>query len=353
MDPVARILDANANRAAEAIRTLEDLSRFALNDPRLAADLKQLRHELTSALQSLPQGWLVANRDVTGDVGTTISTETEYARCTLSDVAAAAGSRLAEALRSIEEMAKTIDPALARGIEALRYRSYSVAADVIRRTPGRRSDVPAAWRVCVLVTESLCKRPWRDVVRAALDGGADAIQVREKDCDAAPLVERVAWVLQEARPRRVQVIVNDRVDVALACNADGVHVGQTDLDPRAIQAIAGRRLLIGMSTHNADEAERAVQAGVDYCGVGAMFHTDVKPTAAASGVAWLREYVRRFGHIPHLAIGGVSVENIAALVDAGCRGVAVSSCVCGADYPDRVVAALRCAFDQASVGAPA
>ena len=351
MDPSLRILDACRNRSGEALRTLEDLARFALNDGSLSADLKDLRHGLAAAFAALPPGSLAANRDVAGDAGRAIEGSGEYRREGLPGVATAAGHRLAEALRSIEEIAKVVEPRgeLARAVERLRYASYPIAAAIEARLPGPRRE---QWTVCVLLTRSLCRRPWDDVLAAAIDGGADAIQVREKDLDGGELVELVGRAVARARPAGVRVLVNDRVDVALAAGADGVHVGQRDLSPDAVRAIAGRRLAIGVSTHDEAEAERA--AGLaDYCGVGAMFASPLKPGLAPSGLAYLTRFLANHPDLPHLAIGGIDPTNVASLAAAGCRGVAVSGCVCGSEHPDRTVAALRAALGSPRRPVPA
>lgn len=324
----------------EALRTLEDVARFAVADQNLAAGIKDLRHGLVSALAGLPAAWLAANRSAESDVGRSNATPSEYRRSGLGDVAAAASSRLGESLRVIEEASKTIDPTMARQVERVRYQSYDLAAAIVRRAPGRVEQ----WRVCVLLTESLCRRPWRDVAFECIDAGVDAIQVREKSLDAGPFAERVAWIVERARAANVRTIVNDRPDIALVCGADGVHCGQQDLTPSQVHQLCGRRLLVGMSTHDAVEAERAMAEGADYCGVGAMYATSVKPGAAQVGLPWLREYLARFGRVPHLAIGGITPENIGALVEAGCRGVAVSGCVCGAERPSAIVRTLQAAF---------
>ena len=200
MGPVARILDANANRAREALRVLEDVARFALEDRALCAGLKALRHDVTEALRRLPSGWLEAARDTAGDVGTAVSEPGETRRRDLGDVAAAAGKRLGEALRVIEETGKTIDPDLARAVESIRYRFYDLEASILLQTAGGRAR---QWRVCVLLTESACARPWRDVLAAAIDGGAECIQVREKDMPAALLADNDGYRFLEALGRPV------------------------------------------------------------------------------------------------------------------------------------------------------
>ena len=344
MQPVARILDANANRAREALRVLEDTARFALNDRPLCSELKALRHDLQAALGTLRPGWLEANRDAAGDVGAAVTAPGERERAGLADIVTAAGKRLGEALRVIEEAAKTIDPSLAGQVEMIRYRFYETESALHRRLAGGRAR---QWRVCVLLTESLCTRPWRDVVEAAVDGGAECVQIREKSLDAADLVQRVEDVAVITRPAGVTVIVNDRVDVALAGVADGVHLGPRDLSVAHARGLAGRSLLIGVSTRSLEQAHAAVAAGADYCGVGTMFCTATKPDASPTGPAVLKAFVQRYPDTPHLAIGGITPRNIGRLVEAGVRGVAVSRAVCAADHPDRVVAALREAIDAA------
>jgi thiamine-phosphate pyrophosphorylase len=339
---VARLIDANANRAREALRVMEDAARFVLDDEPLSRALKDLRHDLRAALGRLPAGWIEANRDTPGDVGTTIKAADESQRLGLADVVIAAGKRLSEALRAMEEAGKTFDPAFAATVEALRYRAYDIEHRLqFRMGTGRARQ----WRVCVLLTESLCVRPWENVLRAIIEAGVDCIQVREKTMDGGALTQRVERVIEIARPRGCSVIVNDRADVALAAGADGVHLGEHDLTIRDVRRIAGRTLLIGASTHDLDEARAAIEAGADYCGVGAMFATSLKPEREPSGAAYLRAFVDRYPDVPHLAIGGVTAENVGSLVAEGCRGVAVSSTVCGADDPGAVVAALNEAID--------
>lgn len=344
-------MDANANRAREALRVLEDAARFALDDAELSGRLKAIRHGLQGALSALPAGWLEANRDAAGDVGTAIAGAHEHARATHRDVAAAAGKRLGEALRVLEECMKTIDPAAAAVLEGLRYAAYDAERDLLLRMG---SGARRQWRVCVLLTESLCALPWQATLRAALAGGADCIQVREKEMPTRALAERVRAVIELARPAGAAVVVNDRADVALACGADGVHVGQGDMSVADVRRIAGTALAVGVSTHSPDEARAAAAAGADACGVGAMFATPVKPGIVPAGPAYLRAYLAEFARIPHLAIGGITPANVGELAAAGCRGVAVSSVVCGAKEPDAVVHALRAALEAAGpAGAPA
>jgi thiamine-phosphate pyrophosphorylase len=336
MSALARLIDANANRAREGLRVLEDLARFILSDEQLCSELKDIRHAIGRALDALPidRAALLAWRNAAGDVGTEIKTAAEADRPNLSALAAAAAGRLAEALRAMEEAAKTLTaPEAAGQLERLRYRAYDAAAAVeLALGTGRARQ----WRLCVLITESLCTHhPWDRVAQLAIEGGADCLQLREKTLDAAELLRRARLLIEIARPCAVPVIVNDRVDIALAAGADGVHLGQADLSVRDARRIAGAALLIGVSAANLDQARAAAAAGADYCGVGPMFSSATKPKPTLAGPDYLRQYLAdpAASRLPHLAISGITPDNIAELAAAGCRGVAVSSAVCSSDEP--------------------
>lgn len=338
MSDVLRIIDANANRAREALRVIEDAARFLLNSSSLSRECKKLRHDLAAALTHVDS--LEVHRDTPGDVGTQISTASEQHRATSADVVVASFKRFSEAMRTIEEYAKTLGEnggELAKQAEAIRYRGYELERQmhVAMGASSRRQ-----WKLCVLVSESLCNsRPWIEIAAAAIEGGADCIQLREKDLDAGELLIRAKALVEVCRPAGVSVIVNDRPDVAMLSGADGVHLGQRDLPCREVRRMFGRQLLIGVSTSNLDEAGRAHEQGADYCGVGPMFTTTTKHKPVLAGPAYLREYVD-WGKLPHLAIGGINESNIGELVDAGVRGVAVSSAVCAADDPSKVSEAM-------------
>lgn len=352
MNPLHRIIDANANRAREALRVMEDVARFGLDDAALCERLKLLRHGLRGALDqpSLDPLVLLASRDVDCDEGRTIKTDSERARTGLRDIAAAAAARLTEALRSIEEAAKGVG-ADASPVETLRYRAYEAGQSLLLSLPIGRCP---RWRLCVLITEQVCHAPWEGVAAAAIRGGADCLQLREKELDGGELLARARALVGLARRsgRPVHVIINDRPDIALIAGADGVHLGQTDLPIAAARAFAGSRLLIGVSTSSIAQARAAVRSGADSCGVGPMFPTTTKHKPTISGPEYLREYLADpvLSACPHLAIGGINRGNIAQLAAVGCRGIAVSSAVCAAPNPEAVCRELLAGL---GVGEPA
>jgi thiamine-phosphate pyrophosphorylase len=340
------MLDANLNRAAEAARVLEDVARFVADDGAIAGGFKDLRHALAQVSAALPPGQLAAHRDVAGDPGLEREGALEGARSSAYALAVANAARLSQALRAIEECLKSVPsvPGTAWSVEALRYRAYDLCARLEARVASGRVR---QWRVCVLLTESLCAQPWRMVLDAAIEGGAECIQVREKGMPARTLVSHCRDVVDRAHAAGVTVIVNDRADVAIASGADGVHIGQEDMSVADVRKLAGRGLIVGVSTHSMAEAHAAVEEGADYCGVGAMYASGLKPGIAISGPAYLRAFLGAFPGIPHLAIGGVGLEQARELAAWGCRGVAVSTAVCAAQDPAPVVRLLREVLERA------
>lgn len=351
---LARMLDANVNRATEAARVLEDLARFVAGDGSIASGFKDLRHGIVAGLASVPPGLPLVHRDVAADPGLSHEGALEGRRSGAHALAVANAARLSQALRAIEECVKALpsDEGAAWGIESMRYRAYDLCARLQSRLSSGRVR---QWRVCVLLSASMCRLPWRHVLDAALEAGADCIQVREKDMRSRDLVSHAREVAARAHRAGATAIVNDRADVAVAVGADGVHVGQEDLSVADVRRVAGRGLIVGVSTHSMAEAHAAVEEGADYCGVGAMFPSSAKPDIVPSGAGYLRQFVASFPSMPHLAIGGITPASAAALVASGCRGVAVSTAVCASDDPGAAVAALRSAIADASpagTGAP-
>ncbi len=338
MPTVLRLMDANANRAREALRTMEDAARFLLDDAPLSESLKNLRHDLAQALK--PLAALEFHRDTVGDVGTRITTASEGARGGAADVALAAGKRLSEALRAMEEYAKVLPQgaSVSGALEQLRYRGYTLEQQLQTRLGSGRAR---QWRLCVLLTQSLCRHSWERVLDEALAAGVDCIQVREKTLESGPLLAHARAVVARARAAGTgaSVIINDRPDIAWLCEADGVHIGPQDLSVAQVRQLAGRQLLVGVSTSTLADAQKAKADGADYCGVGPMFPTATKDKPVV-GLDYLRQYLGTPGLPPHLAIGGITPANAGGVREAGALGLAVSSSVCASAAPGAVAADL-------------
>lgn len=157
-------------------------------------------------------------------------------------------------------------------------------------------------------------------------GGARLIQVREKDLGPRAFFEQAKAAVAVARAASVKVIINDRVDIALALEADGVHLGQEDIPPEAARKLLGPNAIIGFSTHTAEQASQAAALPISYLAIGPIFTTNTKLNPdAVVGLDGLREARERTGDIPLVAIGGITMENCAEVVAAGADAVAVIS----------------------------
>ncbi|MEW6399096.1 MAG: thiamine phosphate synthase [Bacillota bacterium] len=183
-----------------------------------------------------------------------------------------------------------------------------------------------------------------EIVAAAARGGATAIQLRSKELTARQLYLTGLSLRRLTREMGLLFIVNDRVDVALAVDADGVHLGRDDLPLEAARRLMGRRKIIGMSVDTVEEAERARRGGADYLGAGPVFATtskcDAGPVMGPDGLRSICRAVR----IPLVGIGGVNVHNARRVLEAGAAGVAVISAVVSAPDVTAAAAALRSAL---------
>ena len=167
-------------------------------------------------------------------------------------------------------------------------------------------------------------------VEQALKGGVTCVQLREKELDEAAFLAEAREIGGLCRAFGVPFIVNDSVEVALACGADGVHVGQGDMDARQVCAAVGGRLMIGVSARTVEQALRAQRSGADYLGVGAVFGTSTKPDAKAVSRQTLKDICAAVD-IPVAAIGGISRDNILELSGTGIDGVALVSAIFSAE----------------------
>jgi thiamine-phosphate pyrophosphorylase len=329
---VLRILDANANRAREALRVIEDYARFVLDDGELCGSLKALRHDFSTATAGFV-GEAILHRDTPGDVGTTKKTQAELQRDDLAHVVTAAGKRLGEALRTIEEYLKTTDPARASQVESIRYRFYNLEQRMARALRPRACLFAEKVRLYLLITESTCKRPWIEVAERAIQGGADCLQLREKNLDSGELLRRAKQLVELCKQNNVLSVINDRPDIAILSDADGVHVGQTDLPAQEVRKLIGTSKILGVSTHNLDQAKQAVRDGADYIGVGPIFKSGTKPRDFVAGVDFARAVARAIPHVPAVAIAGITEQNVDEVLSTGLKSIAVTAAVAGCDDP--------------------
>jgi thiamine-phosphate pyrophosphorylase len=337
-----RILDAAANRTREGLRVVEDFVRMALNDAHLSRVLKELRHDFASAISHLNVPSLLAARDTTHDVGTTIGVASEYRRDSPAEIASASFKRVQEALRTMEEYSKMIDPAPAAQFEQLRYRSYTIEKAVLR-TDSARYRIRDQ-RLYLLVTASQCVLGFETVVKTALDAGVRLIQMREKSLADRELIKQARLLREWTSAVDCLLIINDRPDVAALSDADGVHVGQEELTVQDARRIIGPDRLVGVSTHSLEQAREAVLDGADYLGVGPTFPSGTKSFQDFPGLPLIREVAGEI-QLPWFAIGGIDDSNLADLLAAGANRVAMSGAICRSGCPADLIRHVKSLLD--------
>ena len=325
-----RIIDATLNRAGEGLRVVEDYVRFVLDDPFLSRQTKTLRHDLDEAAAAIAASDRHAARDTVADVGTRISTAAEGRRGDAWDVSAASLKRTEQALRSLEEYGKLVDPEFAVRCETLRYRLYTLekALGVGRTGREQLKDV----RLCVLVDARDSAEDFELLVRKLVEAGVGMIQLREKHVDDHELVARARQLRELTRGKRTLAVINDRADIAAVVGADGVHLGQDDLSVKDARAIVGTRMLIGVSTHKIEQARAAVLDGANYLGAGPTFPSETKAFDNIAGLEYLREVASEI-RLPTFAIGGITADNLPEVLAAGIARIAVGAAVTEAREP--------------------
>jgi thiamine-phosphate pyrophosphorylase len=180
-----------------------------------------------------------------------------------------------------------------------------------------------------------------EVVKAAVEGGATVVQLREKDCSTREFVQQALAIKDFLRNRRIPLIINDRLDVAQAVKADGVHLGQTDMPLEMAKEILGDSMIIGISAESLEDAIAAERGGADYLGVSPIYATPTKTdTAPPLGLAGLRE-IRKAVRLPLVGIGGLNRQNCAEVIRSGADGVAVVSAIVAADDPEAAATVLK------------
>jgi thiamine-phosphate pyrophosphorylase len=171
---------------------------------------------------------------------------------------------------------------------------------------------------------SLAKLSHLEQVERLVEGGARFIQLREKSAPAKDFYEAAKKVVEFARPLKIKIIINDRVDIALALKADGVHLGQDDLPPQMARKILGEKAIIGFSTHSAEQALEATRLPIDYAAIGAVFQTSSKEKPEAIlGIEGVEKTRQAIGNFPLVAIGGINFENASAVFRSGADSIAL------------------------------
>jgi thiamine-phosphate pyrophosphorylase len=337
---VYRIIDANFNRARESLRVIEEYCRFSLDSQSLTERAKQLRHELSSAVDRVGMAQLISSRDTLGDVGVGISVDKQLQRSNLDSCFTASCKRLTEAARVLAETVQTFNPLEAAKIEKLRYSAYTLEKDIFLF-----SDTTEKFKrvkLYVIITSDFPADVISLTYRCVL-GGADCVQLRAKNIDGGELFALAVEFVRICKAAGVLSVINDRVDIAVAAGADGVHLGQNDLPVEQARRLQLTPLIIGKSTHSLEQLNSACNESPAYVSLGPVFATKTKPAVKAVGLDYIRQAkdVLAEARIASLAIGGITLDNVEEVLKAGATAIAVCSAVAEVADPASMCRALK------------
>jgi len=350
---IERLLDANLDRAREGLRVIEDWCRFGLARPDLVSRTKDFRQRLGRCHQAR---YKLARHTAT-DPAAGMAHGAQAERQGAAAVVAANCGRVQEALRVLEEFGRALPGPLAGEAAAIRYGLYDLEVDVLRAAagPGWRRELLQQCQL-YLVTSPVANL--EAVVAAALGAGVRLVQYRAKadapagDAPAGGPAITDQQRLADARALRelcarhgALFLVNDRLDLALAVDADGVHLGQDDLPPAIARSLLGPDRLIGRSTNRIEQLHQAVADGCDYVGVGPVSATPTKPGRDPVGLEYVRQAAAA-SPIPFFAIGGIDATTLDGALAAGASRVAVVRAITHAADPGAASAALLARLDQ-------
>ena len=335
-----RIIDANFNRAREAIRMVEEFCRFALNSAQLTERAKQIRHDLSTTIGKLDTSRLISSRDTLGDVGIGRTVDKQLFRNELMDCFTAGCKRLTEALRTLAETTQTLNQSVAETLEKLRYSAYTLEKDIF--VYGDTIERYKKVNLYIVITSNLPTEVI-SLTYKCVDGGADCIQLRAKAVEDDIFFALAVEFVRICKDAGVVSIINDRVDMATASGADGVHLGQNDLPIEQARKLQLTPLIIGKSTHSPKQLRAACQERPTYAALGPVFSTATKPTAPAVGLDYVRQAKKILAGtgIGNVAIGGITTDNVEEVLEAGADAIAVCAAVTKAADPAKACRLLK------------
>ncbi|WP_267383006.1 thiamine phosphate synthase [Cyanobacterium sp. uoEpiScrs1] len=322
---IPRILDANLDRAKEGLRTIEEWCRFGLENGQLSEKCKQIRQEIAC--------WhsheIRSARNTLDDPGTVLSHPKEETRESIEHLLQSNLSRVQEALRVLEEYGKLYQVEMGIAFKNIRYQVYILESNLLNFDRYQKLKKSPLY----LVTSE--SKNLLSVVESALKGGVNLVQYRAKNTDDIVRLKIAKDMCQLCHDHNSLFIINDRVDLALAVNADGVHLGQQDMPISLARQILGPNRIIGRSTNNPEEMAQAINQGADYIGVGPVYTTPTKPEKIPVGLEYV-DYARNNSSIPWFAIGGIDQDNINKVITAGAKQVAVVRAIMNAENPTTI-----------------
>ena len=323
---IAQLIDANLDRAREGLRVMEDWCRFGLKNSDFSIQIKDWRQQLGVHHLNIYR----KARVISDDPAIGISHPLQKVRAAPEKIFIANASRVQEALRVIEEFTRITDPKLCEIATKIRYETYEIEIKVLKATEGVNKRQILKDSSIYLITAN--RKNLEGIVLQALKGGVKIVQYREKLLHDNARISQAKCLANICKQYNSLFIVNDRIDIALAVDADGIHLGQEDLPTKIARELLGAEKIIGRSTHCLEEIRNAEDEGCDYIGLGPIFPSETKKQLNPIGIDNLTKGLRET-LLPAFAIGGINNSNINKLNQINNLRIAVSDAIINSNAP--------------------
>ena len=323
---IAQLIDANLDRAREGLRVMEDWCRFGLKRNDFSIQIKDWRQQLGAHHHKIYR----KARLTSEDPAMGISHPLQKNRTTPEDIFIANSSRVQEALRVLEEFTRITDPNLSEIATRIRYQTYEIEIKVLKTKEGIDKRKILKDSSLYLITSN--RKDLKEIVLQALQAGVRIVQYREKLLNDNEKVNQAKDLACLCRKYNSLFIVNDRIDIALAVDADGIHLGQEDIPTKIAREILGPEKVIGRSTHCLEDIKNASDESCDYIGIGPIFPSQTKKKLNPIGIDCLRQGLDK-ALLPAFAIGGINSSNINELNQFNNLRIAVSDAIINSDDP--------------------
>lgn len=314
-----RIADVNYNRLNESLKFIEDIIRFSLENKTLLHDIRKIRAQFFEVKKQVPRASVISLRASSRDLGRSARFD-RTTRRTTNDLVMANMSRAKESARILEEIFRKYMPRASKLMKDIRFRLYDL--ELALYAAYSRSFDPALYAIFD-ETYILPSRFERDV-KTMIRSGVTAVQLRIKRRSDRFFSHYAKKLMRLLDQTKITCIINNRIDIALASNTHGIHLGQQDMPVRTARKLFGDHRIIGVSAHTIIQAKTAQSEGADYLGVGAVFPTETKHERRVIGLKKLHAICNAVS-IPVVAIGGINRDNFRSAILAGAAGVAVCS----------------------------
>jgi len=323
---VFQIIDANLDRAREGLRVIEDWARFGLGEHDYVKRIKNFRQILgKNHLEVYKE-----SRNYIEDQCKGLNHLEQNKRKTPEKIISSNSARVQEALRVIEEFSRPHNSELSKIASEIRYEVYTLEIDLLNSSKFKKSEKILKDNDLYVITDQ--KENLLEIIEEILIAGVKIIQYRFKKGTDKDNLQEAIQIKNLCKKYNSLFIINDRIDIALASNADGIHLGQEDLDLKTARKLLGYSKIIGISANNEIDISNALKEGCNYIGIGPVFKTTTKKEKKPIGIEKIKTLTKDL-NIPWFVIGGVTTNNISYLKSNGFKKVAIVSQLMNSEDP--------------------